>query len=93
VVKETINWVRQLRRLYVGFAVGVIFVTLAVSWQEVTALNKIIYIILFLGLLTAATWPKQKPHNSDNNADNNPCNIMERKIGHKSSNSPTEGKY
>jgi hypothetical protein len=51
--------VGQLRRLYFGFAIGVIFVTLATSCQEVAVLCKVIYVILFLGLLTtAALWPK-----------------------------------
>jgi len=77
----------QLRRLYVGFAVGVIFVVLAVSWQEVATLYKVIYVILFLGLLAAATaWPKQKTYNGDNNSDNNPHNTLEAEPSHKSSN-------
>ena len=80
----------RLWLLVIGFVVGTILSVIVGTWGEASIIFRAIYVVLFVGLLLAATWSKPNTDKGDNNSDNNPLNTLESKSTHKSYNSTNE---
>jgi hypothetical protein len=85
-----VNIFNRIHPYITGLTIGTILSLTIGLWTQSTILYRIIFVVLFIGLILFVTWSEYNSDKSDNNTNNRPLKTMEYKSRQKGKDSTNE---